>query len=169
MNIEDYKIKRKNFKLKVNTLFQFLVEDYGYSSKYKKLQQPNGFVTSDSFIFEHNNKNRKIEVSNNYHPNDYGFELTVYDTSKRNYQILKRKSPYLILKKRQCGEQNYLKHISDDFKEKHLKIISGKEFYEDTSEYSIAKSKNNNGLTLKNVLLWLLILIALFVLQKIFK
>ena len=165
MNKEVYNEKRLNFKSKVETLFKYLVDEYNYVSSYKEHKQPNGFVTSDIFIYK--NANRIINISNNYHPNDYGFELEIIDSSQRSSNVLRKKLVFMVLKKRQCVDQKYLNVKSKELKTKYEDILTGKKFFDDAIQYSITKSKKPNQI--KVILLWIIGVTLLFFIQKIFK
>jgi|KBSSwiStaDraftv2_1062776.scaffolds.fasta_scaffold326706_2 hypothetical protein len=97
---EKFDLKRINFRDEVLQHFQFLVSDLGYEEPlYSALQY------SDTFRYCNKKIDRYVEVSNAYHPNDYGFEIAVGAISTSQAE-----SPKLLLYKLK-EEQN----ISQDY------------------------------------------------------
>ncbi len=74
--------RRLNFLKKSLECFKFLVDELGYQKPQHKEKGDDDWITVDEIIYENQKINRLVMVSNAYHPNDYGFEVDVYDLSQ---------------------------------------------------------------------------------------
>ncbi len=107
---EIYDTKRKNFKEKTKRYFEFLISKFDFNEPNHLFnEQPNGTITSDRFEYE--NQNRKIVISNAYHPNDYGFEVNLTDKQTGQTEMI-----HFVLKEKQDMEQNYLENVAEILK-----------------------------------------------------
>ena len=121
--LDIYNLKRQNFKEKTLKHFDFLVNEFGYSQPIlSESIQPNGTVISDRFEYKNFTAEKTIHISNAYHPVDYGFEVTYWNTlNARKFEggnLLE-----FCLKENQDLEQNYIVNIAEIVKEKYTDLI----------------------------------------------
>jgi hypothetical protein len=124
---QEYDLKRNNFISKVTKYFEFLILEFNYRGpEIMCHKQENGTIIRDTINYINIDKKRKIELSNSYHPNDYGFELLIYnliDKKSNDFKML-----YNQLKEKQDIEQEYLKEISDRLRKEFYPIIEGQDW-----------------------------------------
>ena len=102
---EVYEYKRKNFINNTRKYFKFLETEFKFSkANHLFSKQENGTVTSDSIEYANTLLNKKIVVSNHYHPVDYGFEINILNTENGTEEML-----CYVLKEKQDIKQEYLK------------------------------------------------------------
>ena len=116
--------RRQNFIEKVQILFNYLTQEYGYTPG--QLEQ---FEWTDEISYENKSIDRKVILSNSYHPVDYGFEIQWYRPSistkhsDREFQIF-------VLKEDQSDEQEYLLDAAERLRDQFEKIIKGENWIE---------------------------------------
>jgi len=110
---------RQNYIKKVQIFFDYLTTDYGYT--FIGIKQSDW---TDKVIYENSKIDRKIVLSNSYHPSDYGFEIQWYrpsistNNSDREFQIY-------VLKEMQDVDQEYLSKSAEQLKNQYFGIIKG--------------------------------------------
>lgn len=105
---EKHELKRQNFKTNSLKEFTFLSTNFNLNQpSIKEYKQENGTITRDEITFS--NSSLKVEISNSYHPVDYGFEIKVTTNNKKELV-------YFKLKEEQDLEQTYLKEASNKLK-----------------------------------------------------
>lgn len=110
-----FDLKRKNFLEKTKKYFLYLVDEFGFEGPEQiSSEQENGTIIKDDLYYKR--ANLEIRISNSYHPVDYGFKLNITENRTGKTEML-----YSVLKENQDVEQEYLKHISESFKNKYLK------------------------------------------------
>ena len=116
MNLEKI---RQNFIEKTQVYFGYLIKDYGYT--FIGIEQSDW---ADKLTYENISIDRKIVLSNSYHPADYGFEIQRYrpsvsiNHSDREFQIY-------VLKEKQDNDQEYLLKASEQLRNQYFGIING--------------------------------------------
>ncbi len=101
---------RQNFIEKVEIYFDYLTKDYGYT--FIGIEQSDW---NDKVTYENIAVDRKVVLSNSYHPMDYGFEIQWYrpsvstNHSDREFQIY-------VLKENQDNDQECLSKTSEQLK-----------------------------------------------------
>ena len=102
---ELYEYKRKNFINNTQKYFKFLETEFGFNKpNYRFFEQENRTVISDYIEYENISSNKKIIISNNYHPVDYGFEINIINMKDGTSEMLS-----YVLKEKQDIKQEYLK------------------------------------------------------------
>jgi tetratricopeptide (TPR) repeat protein len=117
---EMYQYKRKNFIDNTLQYFSFLETEFAFSEpKQTFYKQKNGTVTSDTIAYENISLNRIIEVSNDYHPYDYGFQINIIDTQSGTKVMLS-----YVLKEKQDIKQEYLIEQAEVLRDYCKKVIT---------------------------------------------
>lgn len=129
MSIE---IKRQNFVAKAQKYFAFLTKDH--SCRYKGHSKSDW---TDELHYENIAIDRLIVLSNQYHPNGYGFEVQLYRPSistvhsEREFQTCKQKED-------QDDEQEYLSDLALQFRNRYASVIIG-------DDWVTSKNENNES------------------------
>ena len=106
---EIYEHKRKNFINNTQKYFKFLETEFGFNKpNCRFFEQENGTIISDHVEYESIPSNKKIIISNNYHPVDYGFEINIINTKGGTNEML-----CYVLKEKQDIKQEYLKEQAE--------------------------------------------------------
>ncbi|MFN8282582.1 MAG: hypothetical protein U0U67_05170 [Chitinophagales bacterium] len=106
---EIYQYKRTNFINKAKKYFEFLEKDFGFNTFIHLIsKQPNEVIIKDELVYENMLTNKKIKISNAYHPVDYGFEINIIRNSDSQNEML-----FFLLKEEQDIEQEYLKEYAE--------------------------------------------------------
>ena len=109
---EKYQYKREKFIENTQKYFKFLETEFEFSKpNHSFYKQENGTVISDKIEYENITLNKKIVLSNNYHPYDYGFEINIIDEESGTKEML-----FYVLKEEQDIKQEYLKEQSEALK-----------------------------------------------------
>ena len=115
---EMYEYKRKNFIDNTQKYFQFLETEFEFSKPtHLSYKQANGTIISDKMAYKNTSLNKKVVISNNYHPYDYGFEISIIDVESETEEMLS-----YVLKEKQDIKQEYLKEQGEVLK-KYCKQI----------------------------------------------
>lgn len=121
--------KRNNFLNNSLQFFSFLVHELGYQNPKIKEEGNDDYITYDEITFENRNINRLVMVCNAYHPNDYGFEINIYDLSQGDElhgdNLPNREMIYYKLKEDQDVSQSYIEKAASTIKKEHLDILRG--------------------------------------------
>lgn len=169
MEPSEYKKRCKNFRDKARVSFNYLVEEFNYELKHESDRYKSGSIIVDTLIYTNEKRNRIIKISNSFHPKDYGFKLTVLDTSQIHNNVMSEKLLFNTLLINQDIGQNYLEQTAEKLKEFYTKVIEGKTFFDDAFEFSTVKKKNEKSIPLKHVLIWVIIYLIFLLFQFIFK
>ena len=109
---EKYEEKRRNFIVKVQKHFEFLVLELNFELQpIISHAQPNGTVILDEIIYKRKDKN--VIISNAYHPVDYGFEINITDVESRTSKMI-----YELVKEKQDISQSYIVDASINLRDK---------------------------------------------------
>ncbi|MCL1926926.1 MAG: hypothetical protein FWF95_07320 [Syntrophorhabdaceae bacterium] len=104
-----YEYKRKNFIKNTRKYFKFLETEFEFNEPNCLFsKQENGAIVSDSMEYENILLNRKIIISNHYHPVDYGFQINIVDIKSGADEML-----CYVLKEKQDIKQEYLKEQAE--------------------------------------------------------
>jgi hypothetical protein len=109
---EKHEYKREKFIDNTLKYFKFLETEFEYSKPNHSFhKQENGTVITDKIEYKNISLNKKIVISNNYHPNDYGFEINIIDEESGRKEML-----FYVLKEEQDIKQEYLKEQGEALK-----------------------------------------------------
>lgn len=109
---EKYEYKREKFIYNTQKYFKFLETEFEYSKPNHSInKQENGTVITDKVEYKNILLNKKIVISNSYHPNDYGFEINIIEEENGRKEML-----FYVLKEEQDIKQEYLKGQSEALK-----------------------------------------------------
>ena len=109
---EIYEYKRKNFINNTQKYFKFLETEFEFiKPNHRFSEQENGTIIADYIEYENTLLNKKVVISNHYHPVDYGFEIHVIDMENGM-----KKGLCYVLKEKQDIKQEYLKEYVEMLK-----------------------------------------------------
>lgn len=111
--------RRSNYIKKAKEHFAFLIHDYEY-----ELTEQESSDTSDELHYLNKKNDRLIVLSNQYHPNDYGFEVQFYKPSTSTNHP-DREMPLYRLKEDQDEDSNFLSEMALSLEENFKDEILG--------------------------------------------
>lgn len=168
MDDNEYRLICKNFRDKARASFNYLIEEFNYKLKHESDRSKSGSIIVDTLIYTNEKRNRIIKISNSFHPKDYGFQLTIFDTSQIQNSVMSEKLLFNILLINQNVNQNYLEQTAEKLKQNYSDAIEGKTFFDDAFEFTTVTKKNEKSISLKHILIWVTVYLIFLLVQFLF-
>ena len=168
MESSEYKKRCKNFRDKARASFNYLIEEFNYELKHESDRSKSGSIIVDTLIYTNKKRSRIIKISNSFHPKDYGFQLTILDTSQIQNKVMSEKLLFNTLLINQDVNQNYIEQTAEKLKEYYSDAIEGKTFFDDAFEFSTDVKKKKKSIPVKHILIWVTVYLIFLLLQFLF-